>query len=140
MTAICGNCRFWEFKHKPSDDDAVGECLRRAPIPLQAIASMIGRALGAAAWAAEASADIEHDEKRTDYTFDCVDQYEVHEWPLTQASQWCGDHELGDHARDTWERSCFVDVWQKTELPKIIETTERHFDAFSRGDHLKAEQ
>jgi hypothetical protein len=87
----CSRCQYWE-PHLVLEKMERGECHRHAPSPLQAVISKIGQAIGAAAWACEKTANIEHDEDpETDYTFENTDQYEVNEWPYTSDNDWCGE-------------------------------------------------
>jgi hypothetical protein len=89
----CSRCQYWE-PHLALKEMERGECHRHAPSPLQAVISKIGKAIGAAAWACEETANIEHGDDKglgTDYTFECQDQYEVDEWPYTSEDDWCGE-------------------------------------------------
>ena len=84
----CGNCVYWE----PSQhgDKHEGDCHCRAPTTQHYVVSLIGKLAGATAWAAEESANVEHDEQWTDYRLEDAKNHWVC-WPRTFDSQWCGD-------------------------------------------------
>jgi hypothetical protein len=110
----CRRCQFWQRHSVISEDedgDSRGECRRHAPSPIQSVASIIGRAVGAIAWACEEAANVNHSNNEiggVDYEFASVDQYHVNEWPFTQDYDWCGDFiELSSELlefRDTREK------------------------------------
>jgi hypothetical protein len=87
---ICGRCRYWEFHYSPSSDYAVGECRRHAPQPIQQVLKEIVRLTGLTAWAIEKTANIKHSDDDV-YLSQTVESYEVHEWPITSCSDWCGE-------------------------------------------------
>jgi hypothetical protein len=74
--------------------DSWGECRRHAPSPSQYLFSQIAKLVGAAAWATEETATIEH-EKDADYRIEGVDSHEVWTWPLTKPQAWCGEGRAG---------------------------------------------
>jgi hypothetical protein len=89
----CSRCQYWE-PHLVVEVMERGEYHRHAPSPLQTVISKIGKAIGAAAWACEQTANIRHgddDDFGIDYLFEGADQYEIDEWPYTSHDDWCGE-------------------------------------------------
>ena len=100
-TMLCQNCAYWEtraFNRATLTEDnaigpwsdVVGECKRRAPVPQQHIARHIGQLTAQAAFALNTMANIEID-KDDDYELGSVYEDQVHEWPMTNANDWCGE-------------------------------------------------
>lgn len=90
MKDICARCRFWEFISRPEFDYAKGECRRHAPAPIPRIISMIAEFASDAGWASMTAAHVEIDEAPYQERGG-TGVYEIHEWPITSASDWCGD-------------------------------------------------
>ena len=91
---ICARCRFWQFDHRPKHNFAVGECRRHAPIPMSYVMTMIASFTGETGWAVNTMANVEMDpkeEETLDRGAEGTEQFEVHQWPIVQANDWCGD-------------------------------------------------
>jgi hypothetical protein len=101
-TMLCQNCIYWtplgSFDQKELDEDNAkgpfsdifAECRRRAPVPLQHIILHTGQMTAQVAFAVNVLAKIkinEHD----DYEMGSVYEDQVHEWPMTNANDWCGE-------------------------------------------------
>jgi hypothetical protein len=98
-TMLCQNCTYWgPFDQKQLDEDNIkgpfsdifAECRRRAPVPLQHIILHTGQMTAQVAFAVNILAKIKINEN-DDYELGTVYENHVHEWPMTNANDWCGE-------------------------------------------------
>jgi hypothetical protein len=121
VTDFCARCKFWEFISRRYGD-AVGECRRHAPRPIQSVLVETAHKAGLAAWAIEEHAGIEHDDKG-DYLSESAASFDVHEWPRTWAEAWCGEFEpavgrtdLGKMREARSQRIDALEAWLLTSV------------------------
>lgn len=105
---ICQRCCYWECtKYDTAQlakdnseqggawSDIFGFCKRHAPIPVQAITHHMGQLLGEIALMLHGAHNYELTKNR-DYHLEGRDTFEVNEWPMTNANDWCGDFKAAD--------------------------------------------
>jgi hypothetical protein len=120
MTEFCGLCRYWEFDHRPFGRNALGECHRHAPVPGQQVMSLIAQLLGHVAFNTAAAANLDSkDAEELFHETELHSSFQVHEWPITESSEWCGDFALRagpaplDSSRPlSTERAAAADQWE----------------------------
>lgn len=69
--------------------DVSAECRRHAPVPQDITQDIQLEFLSRVTWVVEELARIKHTDKHDDIGSTAEDH--VHEWPMTNANDWCGD-------------------------------------------------
>jgi hypothetical protein len=102
---MCKYCWYWDVNSWELEDlekeiargahlsDMNGACRRHAPRAIERLRDQATELLGKIALAAEKLAGIEHedDPQETIYYTTSIYGNEIHQWPLTNAHDWCGD-------------------------------------------------
>jgi hypothetical protein len=100
---VCQKCAYWSAtnwgrkqlekdnsEHGGIWSDVFGFCKRRAPTPIPALLYQMAQLIGEIAIIQHEAHNYTLTENR-DYDMDGRNVFEVHEWPLTNANDWCGE-------------------------------------------------